>query len=89
MDLYFIRHGQSANNDLFTKTGGRIGRQADPELTELGKIQANLLAEYIHSRREQFGITHLYSSLMTRAIQTSIPIAEGLRSARPGTGRYA
>jgi 2,3-bisphosphoglycerate-dependent phosphoglycerate mutase len=78
MDLFFIRHGQSANNDLFTKTGGRIGRVADPELTELGKIQANLLAEFFRSQRDTFGITHLYSSLMTRAIQTSIPIAEGL-----------
>ena len=78
MDVFFIRHGQSANNDLFTKTGGRIGRKADPELTDLGKMQANLLAEYIRSHRDQFGITRIYASLMTRAIQTAIPLAEGL-----------
>ncbi len=78
MDLFFIRHGQSSNNDLFQKTGGRVGRMSDPELTELGKVQANRLADFVRNRKEEFGFTHLYSSLMTRAIQTSIPLAEGL-----------
>lgn len=79
MDLFFIRHGQSANNNLFIKTGARVGRQADPDLTELGKIQAIRLAEFIFQHPQDFGFTHLYSSLMTRAIQTATPLAEALQ----------
>lgn len=75
MDLFFIRHGQSANNDLFTRTGGRLGRKADPDLTDLGKLQAEKLAEYLAAHPQDFGFTHIYSSLMTRAIQTALPTA--------------
>lgn len=78
MDLFFIRHGQSSNNDLFQKTGGRSGRMSDPNLTDLGKIQADRLGEHIFAHRDDFGFTHLYSSLMTRAIQTAIPMADRL-----------
>ena len=76
MDLFFIRHGQSLNNDLVQKTGGRIGRKSDPDLTELGHIQAARLSNYIQDKPKDFGFTHIYSSLMTRAIQTAIPLAE-------------
>lgn len=75
MDLFFIRHGQSSNNDLFTRTGGRLGRKADPDLTDLGKLQADKLAEYLAAHPQEFGFTHIYSSLMTRAIQTAAPTA--------------
>ncbi len=91
MLLYVIRHAQSANNDLYTRTGGSVGRTADPPLTEVGHRQAQLLAAFLtaappepdgdsppligeystrHDRRG-FGLTHLYCSLMTRAIQTA------------------
>lgn len=90
MQLYLIRHTQSFNNDLYTRTGGSAGRQADPPLTPLGHRQAELLAAFLadtpagpgedttppvstyhlrHNRRG-FGLTHLYCSLMTRAVQT-------------------
>jgi 2,3-bisphosphoglycerate-dependent phosphoglycerate mutase len=95
MHLYLIRHAQSANNDLYTRTGGSAGRHADPPLTELGHRQAQLLANFLayappergqddppvgeydarHNRRG-FALTHLYCSLMTRAIQTGGYIAE-------------
>lgn len=97
MLLYVIRHAQSANNDLYTRTGGSIGRTADPPLTEVGHRQAQLLAAFLsaspseadrrdaaplighyyarHDRRG-FGLTHLYCSLMTRAIQTAGYVAE-------------
>jgi 2,3-bisphosphoglycerate-dependent phosphoglycerate mutase len=78
MDIYFIRHGQSSNNDLFQKTGGRLGRKADPELTDLGQLQAARLAAFVTAHPDEFGFTHIYSSLMARAIQTAIPMAEGL-----------
>ena len=43
MELIIIRHGQSANNALVD-----IGnREVDPPLTELGKRQAEVLAQYL------------------------------------------
>lgn len=47
MRLYLIRHAQSANNDLYTRTGGSQGRTADPPLTDLGHRQAHLLAQHL------------------------------------------
>lgn len=47
MQLYLIRHAQSANNDLYTRTGAAVGRHADPPLTEIGHRQAQLLAEFL------------------------------------------
>ncbi len=96
MLLYVIRHAQSANNDLYTRTGGSVGRQADPPLTEVGHQQAQLLAMFLSAAppepdrnglpligeyyarhdRHGFGLTHLYCSLMTRAIQTAGYVAE-------------
>lgn len=94
MLLYLIRHAQSANNDLYARTGSSDGRSADPPLTELGHRQAELLAHYLATSREGpgnaspildefaarhnrrgFDLTHLYCSLMTRAIQTGSYIA--------------
>lgn len=92
MYLFFIRHGQSANNALYDRTGESRGRSEDPELTETGKQQALLLAEFIartdsaasngnqredqEFRRDYFGFTHLYTSLMVRSIATGLPVAE-------------
>ena len=47
MQLYFIRHAQSANNKLYEETGSWNGRDSDPELTELGHEQAQRLAEHV------------------------------------------
>jgi 2,3-bisphosphoglycerate-dependent phosphoglycerate mutase len=92
MRLYFIRHGQSANNLIWHETGGSQGRSEDPELTETGHKQAQLLASYIERldgeankngngrvyQRDFFGITHLYTSLMVRSVATAAYLAESL-----------
>lgn len=90
MQLYLIRHTQSFNNDLYARTGGSVGRQADPPLTPVGHRQAELLAAFLagapadtggniphpagtyqlRHNRHGFALTHLYCSLMTRAVQT-------------------
>lgn len=75
MLLYFIRHAQSANNALFLETGARVGRTADPGLTELGHRQAQVLADYFASKRNEFSVDHIYTSLMQRAILTAMPTA--------------
>lgn len=89
MQLFLIRHAQSANNLLWDQTGNNRGRSHDPELTELGLKQAKHVAKLLRdgdpldSQRTQgsrasqkgFGITHLYCSLMLRAVQTGSAIA--------------
>ena len=91
MQLYYIRHGQSANNLLWLRTGSSKGRDVDPELTDLGRQQARFLARYLSATRPSeapngydslnrvgFGITHLYTSLMVRSVATGTIIAQAL-----------
>jgi 2,3-bisphosphoglycerate-dependent phosphoglycerate mutase len=91
MQLYFIRHGQSENNALWVSTGSYDGRSEDPGLTEVGRQQSELLAQFlsqadpsiaVNGRDIQnaagFGITHLYTSLMLRAVATGTIIARAL-----------
>jgi 2,3-bisphosphoglycerate-dependent phosphoglycerate mutase len=90
MQFYFIRHGQSENNALWRRsTDYAKVRNEDPGLTEVGRQQAEFLAQFlqdttaaIHDRDHQniagFGITHLYSSLMLRAVATGTIIAKTL-----------
>jgi 2,3-bisphosphoglycerate-dependent phosphoglycerate mutase len=90
MQLYLIRHAQSENNALWEQTGYSLGRSMDPELTDLGRSQAQYLARFLAKgnpnldviddphNRLGFGLTHLYSSLMVRAVATGCMIAEAL-----------
>jgi len=90
MQLYFIRHGQSENNALWMSTGSYKGRGEDPGLTAVGRQQAEILAQFLRradSTLRQpfdfqnvagFGTTHLYSSLMVRAVATGTIIADAL-----------
>ena len=80
--LLLIRHAQSANNLLSLESGGREGRCPDPPLTTLGVRQAARLSEWTAAPGELGGalrsLTHLYSSLTTRAVQTGAPLAHAL-----------
>lgn len=89
MDLYFIRHAQSANNALWAQTNSDKGRVADPHITELGRKQAELLGEFLRTGNRRggrsngagpsgFGITHLYASLMIRAVETGTAVSRAL-----------
>ncbi len=92
MRFYFIRHGQSENNALWDDTGSSSGRSDDPELTKTGHEQARLLAEYIakidnqaradgkngEPKRDFFGFTHLYTSLMVRSVATATYLSKAL-----------
>lgn len=91
MRLYFIRHGQSTNNANWAGIDERYDRTSDPILTDLGVRQAQTLADYIASSqsssdetgsvgadRRRISFTHLYSSLMVRAIQTGMILSETL-----------
>jgi 2,3-bisphosphoglycerate-dependent phosphoglycerate mutase len=83
MRLYFVRHGQSENNALYDATGKDDGRNDDPKLTMLGMEQACAVAQYLAGRSdptdgERFGITHVYCSLMSRAIVTGTQISKAV-----------
>ena len=92
MQLYLIRHGQSTNNALSeTQDGVFPPRVSDPVLTAKGVRQAELCADFLASskpgeedfwrdpqNRLGFRLTHIYSSLMQRAIQTASIIADRL-----------
>jgi len=108
MQLYLIRHGQSQNNHLWANTGSNEGRHEDPELTAVGRQQAALVAGFLlrgdptwadksfdPQNVAGFGITHVYCSLMVRAVATGVAIAGalglplvGLRSAHETGGIY-
>jgi 2,3-bisphosphoglycerate-dependent phosphoglycerate mutase len=91
MQLYFIRHAQSFNNALWQQTGSEDGRHADPVITDLGQQQTQALVKLLthndpaapvderdtHNRRG-FGLTHIYTSLMTRAVATATLLADAL-----------
>lgn len=91
MQFYFIRHGQSENNRLWALTGSHDGRNEDPELTSLGRQQAEALAGFLRQpglgtsdpewdpqNVGGFAITHLYCSLMVRAVATGAIVAKVL-----------
>ena len=90
MYLYFIRHGQSENNALWDQTKSNHGRSEDPNLTKVGENQAICLADYLFQHRVSsydqangynrngFFITHIYTSLMHRAVSTANQIASKL-----------
>ena len=95
MRLYFIRHAQSENNQLYAETGSHSGpeRRPDPELSPLGRQQARKLAQFLRDYGHPdarkawgydtqnlagFGITHLYCSLMVRAVATGSIVSKTL-----------
>lgn len=91
MQLYLIRHGQSTNNANWDDNIEKYDRTSDPQLTDLGVYQAQALANFVASiqsssndngndreNSNSIGFTHLYSSLMIRAIQTGTILSEGL-----------
>jgi len=91
MQLYFIRHAQSTNNLLWDTTGSSSGRDHDPDLTETGWRQAARVAEFLTTgdavvevkppdywNWRGFGITHVYCSMMLRAVRTGWAISRAL-----------
>lgn len=88
MQLYMIRHAQSENNALWAGTSSNDNRFPDPPLTETGRQQAYYLAQHIARNwedaaaeedlhnRNGYHFTHLYTSLMLRAVATGSAIAE-------------
>ncbi len=92
MQLFLIRHGQSTNNATWEQTHSYEDRVPDPPLTKLGCQQAEVLAHFLATHGKPhategpdpqningFGITHLYCSLMERAVATGEFLSRSLR----------
>jgi broad specificity phosphatase PhoE len=71
MRLYFVRHGESKANTRHVISN----RESSFGLTELGKKQANILAD----RLKEFPITVMYSSPVLRARETADILSQSLR----------
>jgi probable phosphoglycerate mutase len=67
MELVLIRHGLPMREE--NEPGGK---PADPPLSEEGRRQARLVAEYLAPE----GFDAVYSSPMRRAVETAQPLAE-------------
>ncbi|MEM7111651.1 MAG: histidine phosphatase family protein [Chloroflexota bacterium] len=88
MQLYFIRHAQSENNAIWAATQSDVGRKSDPELTEIGERQGQAVADFLSQtigsvefdgyNKQGFHFTHLYSSLMVRAVKTGTYISQAM-----------
>jgi 2,3-bisphosphoglycerate-dependent phosphoglycerate mutase len=89
MELYFIRHGQSQNNAGWKDPAYQ--ESPDPLLTDIGYEQIRHLADFFGKNqdipeskgwdaqnRRGFGLTHIYTSLMQRAVGTATPVALAL-----------
>jgi broad specificity phosphatase PhoE len=89
MQLYFIRHGQSINNANWNNP--QYKENSDPFLTEIGLEQAEYLAKYLkenqmvtdekawnNQNQFGFGLQHIYTSLMERAVKTAMPTVQAL-----------
>lgn len=89
MELYFIRHGQSVNNANWHIPD--YIESPDAPLTELGIEQAKHVANFLKQaqtivdakawniqNRFGFGLTHIYTSMMERAVCTAAPTARAL-----------
>ncbi len=70
MYLYLIRHGQSIENTLAWD-----GRNENSPLTEVGRAQAQALADWLAPR---VSFDKLYVSTMQRTRQTAAPLAQAL-----------
>lgn len=66
--LILVRHGQSVGNVLQVFCG-----QKDYPLTSLGERQARMTADYL---KEHYQIERIYSSDLSRAMQTAEPTAK-------------
>ena len=89
MQLYFIRHAQSENNAHWGDDNYQESH--DPELTQIAHLQVACLARFLGDNqilddtsvwnpqnRYGFGLTHIYTSLMVRAVGTAIPVAQAI-----------
>jgi 2,3-bisphosphoglycerate-dependent phosphoglycerate mutase len=91
MQLYLLRHAQSESNARWQDDPDEPFHYPDPGLTAIGKRQAEAAARALAragpntngsphdpGNRAGYGITHIYSSLMLRAVETATAVGAAL-----------
>lgn len=68
MELIVVRHGRPVRHEV------PKGESADPDLSDLGRLQAEATADYLASE----AVDHVASSSMLRATSTAAPLAQRL-----------
>ena len=68
MELLVIRHARPVRDEA------PEGGSADPDLADLGRLQAEATADYLTDE----GVNHIVASSMKRAVRTAEPLAERL-----------
>ena len=68
MELIIVRHGRPVRHEV------PEGESADPDLSDLGRLQAEATADYLASE----DIDHIAASSMLRATSTAAPLADRL-----------
>jgi alpha-ribazole phosphatase len=80
--ILYVRHGEVPGNNPSPETYIYTGNAVDFSLTEKGQEQSNDCAEHI-SHLQKNGtidkVTAIYSSTLTRALETATPIAKKLK----------
>lgn len=75
MEIVFIRHAESLNNEQYFLYGNSKKYILDPPLSELGERQAAALADFLTVHREEYNFDHIFISPMQRAMQTAYAFA--------------
>ncbi|RRD50601.1 histidine phosphatase family protein [Arachnia propionica] len=76
MDLIFIRHAESTNNRNWELNRDESDRVPDPGLTDLGRAQAEALAEWFPGFAPR--PTHIFVSPFMRTLLTAVPLVDRL-----------
>jgi 2,3-bisphosphoglycerate-dependent phosphoglycerate mutase len=84
MKLYLIRHAESTNNALWGRSKAKYTRTSDPDITDTGHRQAELLANHLADSGNEprqtahksdvdrdYKLNYLYCSLMSRSLLTA------------------
>ena len=81
VEIIMIRHGESMNNKIANKSmSGEM--QTDSELSDLGKIQAEKLGQFMQKLDKNCCISEIHCSPMIRALDTGLAVKKCLTNAK-------
>lgn len=81
LEIIMVRHGESVNNAINNQS--IVGeRQTDSQLSELGKVQAIKLGEFMQKYDKNCSISEIHCSPMIRSIDTGLGIKKCLPNSK-------
>ncbi|MBO8435885.1 MAG: histidine phosphatase family protein [Spirochaetes bacterium] len=73
MKIFLVRHGETEWN-----AKRKVCGMLEADLSENGRMQAQLLADYIAKHKDELKIEAIYTSPLRRARETALPIEKAL-----------